>query len=253
MNGVDRIFLPACHSRPPSKDPMPPYPKPPTKSRHRLVILVMLAIVLIGGVANFIFNSGNQESEEEAVEYQIVDVTIPPPPPPPPPDEEDVVPEELEELDEVEQSVAPVEMASESQESSDVDLGIEIGDMALSTGGGFAIDIPRFGRKSAGGGDGEDLLGGDMDSAPSPSSKTPPIYPASLLKNGVGGKVLVSCTIDATGKVVGTSIKSSSGHPDLDKAAINAVNRWKFKPGTKGGKKIKSVVVVPFNFEVKKS
>jgi protein TonB len=124
--------------------------------------------------------------------------------------------------------------------------------MALSTGGGFAIEIPRFGRGS-GGGDGEDLMSGELDSAPSPTSKTQPIYPATLLKNGVGGKVLVSCTIDATGKIVGTSIKSSSGHPDLDKAAINAVNRWKFKPGTKGGKKVKSVVLVPFNFEVKKS
>ena len=231
---------------------MPPFSKPPAKSHHRKVVVGMLVIVLIGGVANFIFNVGDQEGEEEAVEYQIVDVTIPPPPPPPPPDEEEVVPDEPEELDEVADSVAPVEMASDSQESSDVDLGIDIGDMALSTGGGFAIDIPRFGRRSGGGGDGEDLLGADMDSPPSPSSKTQPIYPASLLKNGVGGKVLISCTIDATGKVVGTSIKSSSGHPDLDKAAINAVNRWKFKPGTKGGKKVKSVVVVPFNFEVKK-
>ena len=78
------------------------------------------------------------------------------PTPPPPPDEEDVVPDEPEEIDEVAESVAPVEMASDSQESSDVDLGIDIGDMALSTGGGFAIDIPRFGRRSGGGGDGDE-------------------------------------------------------------------------------------------------
>ncbi len=234
---------------------MPPYSKPPTKSHHRKVIVVMLAIVLIGGVANFIFNVGNQESEKETEEYQIVDVSIPPPPPPPPPDEETVVlPDELEPLDEVEQSVEPIEMASESADSSGEELGVPIGDMALSTGGGFQMDIPRFGRRSAGGdGGGEDLLGGQLDSAPSPTSKTQPIFPASVLKSGRGGKVLVSCTIDATGKIVGTSIKSSSGQPDLDKAAINAVNRWKFKPGTKDGKKVKSVVIVPFNFEVKKS
>ncbi len=214
----------------------------------------MLAIVLIGGVANFIFNGGNQEGEEEAEEYQIVDITIPPPPPPPPPDEEKLEePEELDELEEVEKSIEPIEMASDAQESSDVDLGIDVGDLALSSGSGFAIDISGFGRRGGGGGDGEDLLGGEMDSPPFPASKSQPIYPASLLKNGVGGKVLVSCTVDADGRVTNTAIKQSSGHSDLDKSAINAVSKWIFKPAMKEGKKIKATCIVPFTFEVKKN
>jgi protein TonB len=59
--------------------------------------------------------------------------------------------------------------------------------------------------------------------------------------------------VDAEGRVASTSIKQSSGHPDLDKAAISAVNKWKFKPATKGGRKIKATCVVPFNFEVRKN
>lgn len=160
-----------------------------------------------------------------------------------PPEEQDFETEEPPE--EVEEEPEPEEMV---EESTDLDLGIDLGDLTVGTGGGFTMEIPEFGLQG-----GDDPFGGDLDGPPQPTSKVPPTYPSSLLSKGVGGRVLVTVTIDATGKVVGTRIKQSSGQPELDKAAINAVNRWKFKPGTKGGKKVKSVAVVPFNFEVKKS
>lgn len=160
-----------------------------------------------------------------------------------PPEEQDFETEEPPE--EVEEEPEPEEMV---EESTDLDLGIDLGDLTAGTGGGFTMEIPEFGLQG-----GDDPFGGDLDGPPQPTRKVPPTYPSSLLSKGVGGRVLVTVTIDATGKVVGTRIKQSSGQPELDKAAINAVNRWKFKPGTKGGKKVKSIAVVPFNFEVKKS
>lgn len=160
-----------------------------------------------------------------------------------PPEEMDFETEEPPE--EIEEEPEPEEMVEEPSSS---DFNIEIAGLTAGVPGSFVIEIPNFGSKG-----GDDTIGGDLDSPPQPTSKIQPTYPNSLLSQGKGGRVLVSCTIDATGKVVGTSIKSSSGHPDLDKAAINAVNRWKFKPGTKGGKPVKSVAVVPFNFEVKKN
>ncbi|MFN2352359.1 MAG: TonB family protein [Kiritimatiellia bacterium] len=30
-------------------------------------------------------------------------------------------------------------------------------------------------------------------------------------------------------------MKQSSGHPELDRAAIGAVNKWKFRPAVRGG------------------
>lgn len=159
-----------------------------------------------------------------------------------PPEELDFDTEEPPE--EPEEEPEPEDMV---QEASDLDLGIDLGDLTAGTGGGFVMEIPQFQLNG-----GDDPFGGGLDAPPQPTSKIPPTYPSSLLSKGIGGKVLVACTIDATGKVVATSIKESSGHPDLDKAAINAVNRWKFKPGTRGGKKVKSVAIVPFNFEVKK-
>lgn len=160
-----------------------------------------------------------------------------------PPEEMDFETDEPPE--EVEEEPEPEEMVEESSES---DFSLDLEGLSAGAGGDFVIEIPNFGTK-----DGDDVFGGDLDAPPQPTSKIQPAYPSSLLSKGIGGRVLISCTVDATGKVTGTTIKSSSGHPDLDKAAINAVNRWKFKPGTKSGKPVKSVAVVPFNFEVKKS
>jgi protein TonB len=225
---------------------------PPKKSRHRWVIGGMLGIVLMGGIASFIFSAGEKTAVEKPQDYQIVDVTIPPPPPPPPPPE-DVI----KDPEEIEESVEPLEMTAgpdtPSDDSSEVDLGIDIGDLATSTGSGFVMDIPRFGKHSRGGGGDDSLNGGGMDSPPSPVTKTQPAYPSSLLKKGVGGKVLISCVVDVSGQVISASVKQSSGHPELDKAALNAVNKWKFKPGVKSGKSSKATCVVPFNFEVKKA
>lgn len=134
------------------------------------------------------------------------------------------------------------------EEAVDLDLGIDLGDLTTGTGGGFLMEIPKFAMKGA-----DDMMGGDLDSPPMPVNKPPPAYPGSLLGKGIGGRVLVSCAVDEEGRITGTSIKQSSGHPDLDKAAINAVNKWRFKPAVRGGRKVRASCVVPFNFEVKKN
>lgn len=228
-------------------------PSPPTKSRQRWIIAILLILVLSGGVAKLILTVEDDAGEGQAEEYQIVDVTVPPPPPPPPPEEE-----EMEEPEDIEDPIEPLEMSSSpespSEESSELDLGIDIGDLASSAGSGFAMEIPHFGRGGGGDADGDGgLMGSDEVTSPTPMNRTQPTYPSSLLKKGIGGKVLITCVVDDSGRVVSTSIKMSSGHPDLDKAAINAVNKWKFKPAKKGGKSVKATCVVPFNFEVKKA
>ena len=127
-------------------------------------------------------------------------------------------------------------------------FGLDLGDLTTGTGGGFLMDIPKFAMKGA-----EDVFGGDLDSPPTPVSKLPPNYPVSLLSKGIGGRVLVNCTVDEKGAVTAATVKQSSGHAELDKAAVGAVGKWKFNPATKGGRRIKASCVVPFNFEVRKN
>lgn len=175
---------------------------------------------------------------QKSPSYAPDDITVEPP---------DNLIEEQAPPPEEEPEPEPEEMA---EQSSDLDLGLEIADLTTSGGGGgFLMEIPKFGVKG-----GEDPFGGgDLDSPPMPVNKLPPIYPNALLSKGIGGRVLVSCVVDDSGRVVSTRIKESSGRSELDNAAINAVSKWKFKPGTKAGRKVKSTCNVPFNFEVKKN
>ncbi|MEM1085751.1 MAG: energy transducer TonB [Verrucomicrobiota bacterium] len=169
-------------------------------------------------------------------------VVMPDPPPPPPPEELTVIEEEPPPEPEEEPPEPPPESAP------DLEMALDVGDLSLGTGGGLALSIPKF---AIGGGD-DPFGGGDLESPPQPYAKSPPVYPNQLLSKGVGGKVLVSCVVDAKGAVVSTKIKESSGNRLLDQAAIKAVKRWKFKPAVRGGKEVKATCVVPFNFEIKR-
>ena len=127
------------------------------------------------------------------------------------------------------------------------DTGFDPGEIALGTGGGFLMDVPQFSLKG-----GEDPFGADMDSPPTPVNRMPPQYPSALLKKGIGGKVVVTCVVDAKGSIVSTKVKQSSGQPELDKAALQAVARWKFKPAKRSGKPFQATCNIPFTFEVKR-
>jgi len=230
-------------------------PPPPKKTRHRLFVGLLLGAVVIGGIASFIIAGGkDKEAEEEIV---IVDLTLPPPPPPPPPPvppEEDTL-KEPEEPSEISNDIAEADAPEDAaDESNDMDLGIDAGDLASGGTGSFTVSVPKIGKRGGGGGGGGDgMMGSDMDSPPVPVSKVQPSYPSSLLSKGTGGKVVIGCVIDENGKVVSTSVKQSSGNAEFDKAAISAVTKWKFKPATKAGQNVRATCAVPFNFEVKKN
>jgi protein TonB len=218
--------------------------------KRRRIIGVLLGIVIISGIVSLMMRTGNNKTEKE--EFVIVDLTPPPPPPPPPPPEEEKPPEPEEEMEPTEITEADTPDDISEDQGEQIDLGIDAGDLSSGPGtGGFLINIGRGGRGSGGGGGGGGLLD-DVDAPPTPISKIQPSYPSGLLKSGVGGRVLISCVVDETGKVVSATVKQSA-HPDLDKAAIAAVNKWKFKPANRDGRSVTAKCVVPFNFEVKKS
>lgn len=134
------------------------------------------------------------------------------------------------------------------EEPSNLDLGMDLGDLSVGTGGGFVVEIPKF---ALGGGD-DPFGAGGIDSPPQPVAKSQPVYPSSLLSKGIGGKVVVACMVDASGKVTSAKIRNSSGNRALDDAALAAVRKWKFKPAVRNGKAAKATALVPFNFEVKR-
>nr|WP_303832792.1 energy transducer TonB [Snodgrassella alvi] len=62
-----------------------------------------------------------------------------------------------------------------------------------------------------------------------------PTYPPDSLNNGEEGVVGVSVSVAADGKPLDVTISKSSGHSRLDRAAKQAILRYRFKPATRGG------------------
>jgi protein TonB len=83
-----------------------------------------------------------------------------------------------------------------------------------------------------------------------PITNASPVYPESARAAGHVGKVLVIAYIDENGNVTKTKVKNSSGFPELDQAAEDAVMKMKFEPATQDGKPIPSKVGVPINFDL---
>jgi len=78
------------------------------------------------------------------------------------------------------------------------------------------------------------------------SSCAKPVWPAEALQAKQTGTVILSFQVTAAGKVEGSSIARSSGHPSLDEAARSGIAKCSFKPALAKGKAISSPVQVQY-------
>ncbi|WP_267225593.1 energy transducer TonB [Dyella silvae] len=76
-------------------------------------------------------------------------------------------------------------------------------------------------------------------------------YPASAVSAGEQGTVLVKAKVDINGRAIDATVHKSSGHSDLDEAALQSVSRWSFSPGMTDGKPQERWVLVPVTFQLK--
>lgn len=79
----------------------------------------------------------------------------------------------------------------------------------------------------------------------------PPEYPSMARKRGFEGKVILRVRVLSSGNPQELEIKDSSGYEILDEAALEAVEKWKFKPATRGGSPVDSWVEIPIRFELR--
>ncbi|WP_009631325.1 energy transducer TonB [Synechocystis sp. PCC 7509] len=69
-----------------------------------------------------------------------------------------------------------------------------------------------------------------------------PKYPAKARRRGLEGKTEINVDVDGKGNVTKVRLARSSGHSELDKAALEEARRWKFKAPS-GGKRSVSAKV----------
>ncbi len=75
-----------------------------------------------------------------------------------------------------------------------------------------------------------------------------PIYPKALADKGIQGKVLLEGEIGRDGSIASPKVVSTP-HPDLGKAAADAVRQWKFAPTLLHGKPVATTVKVTIEFQ----
>jgi protein TonB len=91
-------------------------------------------------------------------------------------------------------------------------------------------------------------VGGDV-SRPEIISQVKPVYTELARRARVTGTVIVEAIIDQQGNV--TNARVLKGLPmGLDRAAVEAVQKWRFKPALLAGKPVKVYYVLTVNFQV---
>lgn len=82
-----------------------------------------------------------------------------------------------------------------------------------------------------------------------PVVQVAPQYPLKALRDCLGGTVVVEFTVTVEGTVTDVEILRSIHDGLFDKAAIEAIERWKFKPRIKDGKPVERRAQLPLEFE----
>jgi len=162
---------------------------------------------------------------------EIQSLEVAPPPPPPPPEEPPPPPEP-------EQEEPPPEL-----ETPPPPISLEQLDMALNpgTGGSLAGDfaLPSFDVNQSDLGGVEIFDIGDVENKPQPRRQGAPKYPGSARRKGQEGFAVAEFIIDENGNVSSVEIKQSSD-PIFEQPTIDAIRDWKFTPGEKDGRAVKT-------------
>ncbi len=86
-----------------------------------------------------------------------------------------------------------------------------------------------------------------LDQIPVARFQARPQYPFEMRRAGIAGEVVVDFIVDTNGDVQNAyAIRSSQR--EFEASAIQAVSKWKFKPGRKGGRDVPTHMQVPIVF-----
>ncbi len=89
----------------------------------------------------------------------------------------------------------------------------------------------------------------NLDQAPVAKFQGPPSYPFEMRRAGISGEVSVAFIVSSNGDVVEAyAIKSTQR--EFEQPAVQAVLKWKFRPGRKGGRSVNTRMMVPIAFNL---
>jgi protein TonB len=87
------------------------------------------------------------------------------------------------------------------------------------------------------------------DAIPTDSPK--PYIPDALRSEALDATTIAEFTVGADGMPTTVRLAKSSGNSDLDAIALEAARRWRFRPATRDGQPVESLVRLHIEFEVR--
>ena len=168
--------------------------------------------------------------------------TLPPPPPPPPRVERKLVEAKPKtpkpEMEQLRRRLAPLQAA--------MNLSMAMGDVGGDFSVNFGISAPDLADQV------KDLVFeiSDLDEPPRPLARLKPIYPPQARMRKIEGLVVVEFIVSADGSVRDVTVMSSQPGEVFTSAATRAIRRWRFVPGTKGGKAVSTRVSQKVEFRL---
>ena len=99
--------------------------------------------------------------------------------------------------------------------------------------------------------DAADVQQAKIVSAPMALNRIVPVYPRSARRRGREGVVALEILVSGSGSVSKAYVVGSSGHSDLDAAALSAVNTARFAPATEDGVQVEGRLRLTFEFRLK--
>jgi periplasmic protein TonB len=212
------------------------YSPPPRPSRWPARLagagVITLMVFMVLPLTTLVSSYAKRELLVTKVDTTILEAppTLDEPPPPPP--EPDPEPDE-----------PPPDLAETTQE-----LAIQLDlDVAVGTGGALPGTLAGAGMADVAGEIAQALDVADLDKPPALVSSVPPTYPAELRRARIEGSVTLVFVLTEDGQVDDPRVETSS-RTEFEKPALEAVRRWRFKPGMKDGVAVKTFMRLPIRF-----
>jgi len=166
-------------------------------------------------------------------------VDLPPPveeKAPPPPPEQDKPPE------------APPEpkLADASQQQIPLSADLEV---AMGSGGALAGFGEIRALTAAQTIQDETFDASELEKKPEAVSQVAPAYPTELRKAKIDGVVTLLFIVSEEGRVEDARIENST-RPEFEKPALDAIRKWRFRPGVKDGQPVRTYSRIPMRFRV---
>ena len=89
----------------------------------------------------------------------------------------------------------------------------------------------------------------DLEKRPEVMASVSPVYPSDMRKAKIEGSVTLIFILSEEGRVEDPRVERSS-RPEFERPALDAVRKWKFRPGMKDGEPVRTYMKLPIRFRI---